>query len=102
MMATVRSAMRRVLCAGILLVVSGCRSETTEETLIGKWNASTTGVGRALKIKSDHPNANSTQIVAAARLLSATTMELETDAKFSLVYGANTFAGSWNFDKERG
>jgi hypothetical protein len=54
----------------------------------------------ALKIKSGSSNAKNSEVMAAAQMLSATSLEIKKDATYSLVHGVNTFAGTWKFDKE--
>jgi hypothetical protein len=87
--------------AAFIVLLAGCSSEITEQTLVGAWQASSTGAGKALKIKSENPNAKSADVLAAAKLLSATTLEITKDG-YSLMYGVNKFEGTWKFDKDAG
>jgi hypothetical protein len=77
------------------------RSEVTEQTLIGKWSATDkSGIGRAFKLKSEHPDAKGSEVLAAAKILAATSLDLKKDGVFTLVYGAGKYGGSWKFDKQ--
>ena len=90
----------RLMVFGTLAVVAGCSSEVTEKTLPGTWRASGDGMGMSFRIKSENPNAKPSEITAAAKTLSATSLEIKNDASYSLTYGVNTYAGTWKFDKE--
>jgi hypothetical protein len=92
----------RLMVFGVLAVVAGCSSEVSEKTLPGTWRASGDGTGMTLRIKSENPNAKPSEITAAAKILSATSLEVKHDATYSLTYGVNTFGGTWKFDKEAG
>ena len=95
---------RQTLRVGLFLLVAGCMgcsSEMSEQTLSGKWSAvDKTGIGSAFKIKAGAPDAQGSQIVAAAKLLAATSLELKKDGEFSLQFGVNKYDGSWKFDKQ--
>jgi len=98
---SIRGPGRRAAPVALLLLVVGCSSEMSEQTLTGKWGAvDKTGIGPAFKIKSGHPDAKGSEILAASKLLAATSLELKSDGVFSLNYGVNKFDGSWKFDKE--
>ncbi len=90
---------RRLLPVGLVLLFAGCGpGEIREQTLVGKWGAaSKDGTGTALKIKAGNPNAKPAEIVAAAKILAATSLELQKDA-FTLQYGAGKYEGSWKLD----
>lgn len=83
------------------VIVTGCSTELTEQTLVGTWRASGSGTGMAMKIKSESPDAKNADILAAAKALSATSLDI-TENSYSLHYGANQFEGTWKFDKEAG
>ncbi|HWB13877.1 MAG TPA: hypothetical protein VG826_31915 [Pirellulales bacterium] len=101
-MLSVPAPIRRIIPA-VLLVVTGCTgSEITERTLVGTWRAKGSGTGMAMKIKSENPNAKSSEVLAAAKALSATSLEIKEGPLFTLAYGVNTYDGSWKFDKEAG
>jgi len=95
---------RQTLLVGLFLLVAGCTgcsAEMSEQTLSGKWSAvDKTGIGSAIKIKAGAPDAQGSQIVAAAKLLAATSLELKKDSEFSLQFGVNKYDGSWKFDKQ--
>src|SRR5262249_45411365 len=57
-----------------------------------------TGTGMAFKIKSENPGAKSSEIIAAAKILGATSLEIKKDSAFSLQYGAGKYDGSWKLD----
>ena len=95
--------MKRALTAGLVLLVAGCmgRPEFTEKTIIGKWTStSKSGIGQAFRIKAEHPDAKASEILAAAKLLAATSLELNKDGVFALAYGVNKLGGSWQFDEK--
>src|SRR5262249_6193880 len=59
-----------------------------------------TGIGSAFKIKSGSPDAKGSDIVAAAKILAATSLDLKKDGVYSLQYGVNKYDGSWKFDQQ--
>jgi hypothetical protein len=93
----------RTLPVGLLLLVvgcMGCSSEMSEQTLAGRWGATDkSGVASAIKIKSGSPDSKGSDIVAAAKILAATSLELKKDGEFSLQFGVNKYDGSWKFDQ---
>ena len=54
----------------------------------------------AFKIKSENPGAKPAEIIAAAKILGATSLEIKKDAAFSLQYGVNKYDGSWKLDNQ--
>jgi hypothetical protein len=103
-MLSIRGQGLQMLRVGLLLLFAGCMgcsSEMSEQTLSGKWGAiDKTGIGPAFKIKAGAPDAKGSDIVAAAKLLAATSLELKKDGDFSLQFGVNKYDGSWKFDKQ--
>jgi hypothetical protein len=92
----------RRIAPALLVLVAGCSGEITERTLVGTWRATGTATGTALKIKSENPNAKSSEVLAAAKVLNATALKIKKDFLFTLAYGVNTYDGSWKYDEEAG
>ncbi len=81
-------------------VVAGCGNP--ERALVGKWKGDMSGAGaaiRSVKIKSENPNAQTSQIMAAARAQGMIELTLKADKTFKVNLATASYDGKWTFDK---
>jgi hypothetical protein len=88
--------------AGWLVLCSGCGpGEISDKTLPGKWHAvDETGMGDAFKINSASPGAKPSEVMAAAKMLAKTKLDINKDGSFVLQFGVNNYDGSWKLDQK--
>lgn len=90
-----------LFAAGAAVLLAGCASDP-EKSLVGKWKGDTSGVGaaiRSIKIKSENPNAETSQIMAAARAQGMIELTLKSDKTFNVNLATSSLGGTWAFDK---
>lgn len=71
---------------------------------MGKWKADDSAAGmatRAAKLKNQQPDAESSDVMAAARAMGQIGLDLRQDKSFDLLMGGNTIQGTWAFHEER-
>jgi hypothetical protein len=90
-----------LFAAGAAVLLAGCASDP-EQALVGKWKGDMSGVGaaiRSIKIKSENPNAETGQIMAAARAQGMIELTLKSDKTFKVNLATTALGGTWAFDK---
>jgi hypothetical protein len=84
-----------------ILLVVGCSGDPERE-VVGKWKGDMSAVGaaiRSVKIKSENPNAETAQIMAAARAQGMIELTLKSDKSFQLNLATTMNSGTWTFDR---
>jgi len=86
-----------------VVLLAGCAGDP-EQAVIGSWKGDDSAAGvamRAAKLKGQAPDAESSELMAAARAMGNVGLELRKDKTFDLLMGGNTVKGDWAFDQER-